>query len=316
MDCYTKQSFPETFSGMGEGHWGPAMEFDMSMVPGTVIRPDMPLGSGPARTDHIPVDQMSMGNSPVPIDPCPWIHPMEAVISEEEVCPEEPEEVSSTQCPPRSEKCCPTKCQPVCKEVKPVCPPMPEKICPAKCPVMPREVKPVCPPMPEKICPARCPVMPREVKSVCPPMPEKICPAKCPAMPREIKPVQCPPMPEKICPAKCPAMPREIKPVCPPMPEKICPAKCPAMPCPCGNNWEAPMMCPDSSVRPARKKRPEMPGCNPPAMPYENIDQFPVGMTYVPWQQWQQVYSVETAINRGTIFPDLDKPFTMERCRR
>jgi len=76
------------------------------------------------------------------------------------------------------------------------------------------------------------------------------------------------------------------------------------------------MACPDSYVRPARRKRPEMPICNPPAMPYENIDQFPVGMAYVPWQQWQQVYSVETAINRGTIFPDLDKPFIMGGCRR
>lgn len=272
MDCYTKQSFPEAFSGMGEGHWGPNMEFDMSMIPGTVIRPDMPLGSGPARTSDTPVDQMSMGNTQIPTGPCPWIHPMETVIPEEEVCLEEPKEVSSAQCPPRYEKRCPTKCPSAQKEAKQV---------------------------------------------YCPPMPEKICPAKCPAMPKEIKPVQCPPMPEKICPAKCPAMPKEIKPVqCPPMPEKVCPAKCPAMPCPSGNKWEAPMTCPDSYVRPARRKRPEMPMCNPPAMPYENIDQFPVAMAYVPWQQWQQVYSVETAINRGTIFPDLDKPFIMEGCRR
>ncbi|MFT4107590.1 MAG: spore coat associated protein CotJA [Lacrimispora sp.] len=296
MDCYTKQSFPEAFSGMGEGHWGPAMEFDMSMVPGTVIRPDMPLGSGPARTDHIPVDQMSVGNTQPPVSPCPWIHPMETVIPEEEVCLEEPQEVSSTQCPSMPEKCCPTKCPSAQKEAKQVCPAMPEKICPAKCPAA----------MPEKICPAKCPAMP-----------EKICPAKCPAMPREIKPVQCPPMPERICPAKCPSMPEKISPAkCPAMPEKVCPAKCPSMPCPSGNKCESPMMCPDSCARSARRKRPEMPMCNPPAMPYENIDQFPVGMAYVPWQQWQQVYSVETAINRGTIFPDLDKPFTMEGCRR
>ena len=50
-------------------------------------------------------------------------------------------------------------------------------------------------------------------------------------------------------------------------------------------------------------------------VPCENIDQFPVAMAYVPWQRWQQVYPVERAIGRGTIFPDLDKPFGMGRCR-
>ncbi|WP_235839217.1 spore coat associated protein CotJA [Clostridium sp. Marseille-P2415] len=70
-------------------------------------------------------------------------------------------------------------------------------------------------------------------------------------------------------------------------------------------------------------KRPEMPmGFAPakcprtaPSASYENIDKFPVAMAYVPWQRWQQVYPVETALGRGTIFPDLDKPFIMEGCR-
>jgi hypothetical protein len=34
-----------------------------------------------------------------------------------------------------------------------------------------------------------------------------------------------------------------------------------------------------------------------------------VAMAYVPWQQWGNVYTVEEAYSKGTLFPDLDKPF-------
>ena len=32
-------------------------------------------------------------------------------------------------------------------------------------------------------------------------------------------------------------------------------------------------------------------------------------MAYVPWQQWQNIYEPCRALERGTIFEDLDKPF-------
>lgn len=32
-------------------------------------------------------------------------------------------------------------------------------------------------------------------------------------------------------------------------------------------------------------------------------------MAYIPFQQWQTVYSPEKAFNSGTMFPELDKPF-------
>lgn len=35
-----------------------------------------------------------------------------------------------------------------------------------------------------------------------------------------------------------------------------------------------------------------------------------VAMAYVPWQELQDVYEPEKALFRGTIFPELDKPFT------
>ena len=42
---------------------------------------------------------------------------------------------------------------------------------------------------------------------------------------------------------------------------------------------------------------------------------FPVGMGYVPMQGWETPYPMEHGFMRGTIFPSLDYPFVMGRCR-
>jgi hypothetical protein len=34
-----------------------------------------------------------------------------------------------------------------------------------------------------------------------------------------------------------------------------------------------------------------------------------VGIGYVPWQQWECVYTFDEGLSRGTIFPSLDLPF-------
>lgn len=39
-----------------------------------------------------------------------------------------------------------------------------------------------------------------------------------------------------------------------------------------------------------------------------------VGMAYVPWQTFGHVYDPKKALMTGTIFPELDKPFT-GRCK-
>ena len=39
----------------------------------------------------------------------------------------------------------------------------------------------------------------------------------------------------------------------------------------------------------------------------------PVGMAYVPYQQWKNIYEPAVGIDRGTIFEDLDKPFLGDR---
>lgn len=38
------------------------------------------------------------------------------------------------------------------------------------------------------------------------------------------------------------------------------------------------------------------------------LDQLPIAMAYVPWQQWKHTYEVDIALCRGTIFPELDLP--------
>lgn len=38
-------------------------------------------------------------------------------------------------------------------------------------------------------------------------------------------------------------------------------------------------------------------------------DEFPIGMAYVPWQKWRDLYEPDKALKRGTIFAELDKPF-------
>ena len=40
---------------------------------------------------------------------------------------------------------------------------------------------------------------------------------------------------------------------------------------------------------------------------------MPVGMAYVPWQTWNEIYDLNKGFHAGTIFPCLDKPF-MGRC--
>ena len=54
--------------------------------------------------------------------------------------------------------------------------------------------------------------------------------------------------------------------------------------------------------------------CNHTAMP-AFPDNTPVAMAYVPFQSRGEVYKCDKALMRGTLFPCLDKPFTMGCCR-
>lgn len=39
------------------------------------------------------------------------------------------------------------------------------------------------------------------------------------------------------------------------------------------------------------------------------VNGCPLGMAYVPWQLWRDTYEPDVALQRGTIFPELDLPF-------
>ena len=39
------------------------------------------------------------------------------------------------------------------------------------------------------------------------------------------------------------------------------------------------------------------------------MDDMVLAMAYVKWQTWQNIYDVEKALHRGTIFQELDLPF-------
>ncbi len=47
------------------------------------------------------------------------------------------------------------------------------------------------------------------------------------------------------------------------------------------------------------------------------LSQFPLAMAYIPWQHWGKTYELPQALKAGTIFPELNKPFSGKRgnCR-
>lgn len=47
----------------------------------------------------------------------------------------------------------------------------------------------------------------------------------------------------------------------------------------------------------------------------EPCDEFPIAMAYVPWQQFKGICeNLEKGYYDGTVFPELNKPFTGRRC--
>ena len=44
-------------------------------------------------------------------------------------------------------------------------------------------------------------------------------------------------------------------------------------------------------------------------MPLSDMQPHVLAMAYVPVQHLDEVYEVDTALDRGTLFPELDKPF-------
>lgn len=45
-------------------------------------------------------------------------------------------------------------------------------------------------------------------------------------------------------------------------------------------------------------------------------DDYPIGMGYVPWQEFKNLYEAEKGFHAGTIFMELEKPFIGRRMYR
>lgn len=43
------------------------------------------------------------------------------------------------------------------------------------------------------------------------------------------------------------------------------------------------------------------------------INALPLAMAYVPIQKWREIYTADVALDRGTLFSQLDKPFLGRR---
>ncbi len=47
----------------------------------------------------------------------------------------------------------------------------------------------------------------------------------------------------------------------------------------------------------------------------EHFEKYSLAMAYVPWQHFTKMYeNLEKGYQAGTIFPELNKPFTGRRC--
>jgi len=46
---------------------------------------------------------------------------------------------------------------------------------------------------------------------------------------------------------------------------------------------------------------------------YESVDKLPLAMAYIPWQEFCNTFELHKALQIGTIFPELEKPFCGKR---
>ncbi|MGN1414072.1 MAG: spore coat associated protein CotJA [Anaerovoracaceae bacterium] len=65
-----------------------------------------------------------------------------------------------------------------------------------------------------------------------------------------------------------------------------------------------------SPARPPQSSGPSMPpGSESTGFDARLLGSLPIAMAYTPMQQWKTTYPQDTALMRGTVFPELDLPF-------
>ena len=83
-------------------------------------------------------------------------------------------------------------------------------------------------------------------------------------------------------------------------PSRPCPPPCPPPAPDCGCRPETPDIPQDSGNH----------GENGGSFDSMYLGSLPLAMAYVPFQRWKTTYSLERALQAGTVFPELDLPFT------
>ncbi|MGN0298946.1 MAG: spore coat associated protein CotJA [Lachnospiraceae bacterium] len=85
--------------------------------------------------------------------------------------------------------------------------------------------------------------------------------------------------------------------------------------CGCNQNMQRPVRSPKPSCE-SEPRRNCSQKCE--RMPADRmlLDELPLGMTYVPMQRFENLYSAEQGLQAGTIFQDLDFPFLVGICAR
>ena len=46
------------------------------------------------------------------------------------------------------------------------------------------------------------------------------------------------------------------------------------------------------------------------------LQNYPLAMVYAPYQRWQNLYTSDVALEKGTLFCELDLPIEVTNCRR
>lgn len=61
--------------------------------------------------------------------------------------------------------------------------------------------------------------------------------------------------------------------------------------------------------QPVVTPEPPYPACRDVQICCDELNNMPIAMAYVPWQEWRNICEAEKGFHSGTIFEELNKPF-------
>ena len=79
--------------------------------------------------------------------------------------------------------------------------------------------------------------------------------------------------------------------------------------CSCNCLWNEMQDMEDAAQGSVAARASEGENCSSGCMPNDDFGSWPIGMTYVPMQPWEEPFDLAKGLRAGTIFPCLRKPF-------